>query len=129
MIKELLSPWMIYIKAGAAALVLLVIAGTVLKHVAAREAERTRQVAAAYESGTQAERKVWETLRDVERERQELVNRKATAAAMLEVTRLRAQNLTLEKAVEALNHDADKSPDRDRVCLDAGSLLQLDRIR
>ena len=119
----------LWLKALGIGLVLLVIGGTILTHVSRRQAERERQVAAAFIQGEAIEQAKWIAARAEEQARQREINAKAMAAANAEVARLRAQNLTLEKAVEELSHAADQDPDRDLRILGPDSLRMLDRIR
>lgn len=117
---------------GWAALVVLVVAVGGF-HAVSATLDAAERVKAAHEAGVRAgeasEREKWRAAADEERQRQARANAEAVAASERTAAALRRERDELAQALEDLTHAADTDPDRDRDCLDPGSVRRLDGLR
>lgn len=117
---------------GWAALVVVLVAACGF-HAVSATWDAAERVEAAHEAGVRegkaTEREVWRAAADEERQRQARANAEAVAASERAAVALRRERDDLAQALEDLTHAADVDPDRDRDCLDAGSVREINKQR
>jgi hypothetical protein len=117
---------------GWAALAFVLVAAGAF-HAVSATWDAAERVEAAHEAGVAAgkasEHEVWRVAADEERQRQARANAEAVAASEQTAAALRRERDDLAQTLEDLTHAVDSDPDRDRECLDPGSVRRLDGFR